>query len=106
MDELYTSVAWFKAKDGHTEDFESAFFDSGMKSRCLTVPGCVDITVFRSADDSNQYFMIGHWTSKEAYALWQERAVAEAPAEPFARLVDAVEKNRLGVLLLPASRQD
>ena len=99
MSGIYTSIAWFKAKEGRNADFVAAFHDAGMVTRSTALEGCRDITLFESVDGTNQYFVIGHWESKESYALWQEKAVAEAPPEALARMTDAIEKNRLGVLM-------
>ncbi len=99
MTELYTSIAWFQAKEGRNADFIAAFHDSGMVTRSTALDGCHDITLFASVDGSNQYFVIGHWDSKEWYDIWQQKAVSEAPPEAMARMMDSIERNRLGVLM-------
>ncbi len=101
MGETYTSVAWFKVKQGRNADFESAFHDAGMLTRSSALDGCLDTRLYRSSDDTNQYFVIGHWASQDAYALWQQMAVPGAPKEALDRMTDSLEKNRLGVLMLP-----
>ena len=100
MSVTYTSIAWFKAKEGRNADFVAAFHDAGMVTRSTALDGCRDITLFESVDGTNQYFVIGHWDSKEWYALWQEKAVPEAPPGTIARMTDAIERNRLGVLMM------
>lgn len=102
MSEPYTSIAWFKVKEGRNADFESAFHDAGMLSRSSALEGCIYTRLYKSTDDTNQYFVIGHWESQESYALWQEMAVPGAAPEALQRMTDALEKNRLGVLMLPA----
>lgn len=99
MNQIFTSIAWFQAKEGRNKEFIEAFHAAGMVSRSTALEGCRDITVFESADGTNQYFVIGHWDSKEAYALWQEKAVAEAPPGSIDRMISEVERNRLGVLM-------
>ena len=99
MDQTYTSIAWFQAKEGRNKEFIDAFHAAGMVSRSTALEGCRDITVFESVDGTNQYFVVGHWDSEEAYALWQEKAVAEAPAGSIDRMIGEVERNRLGVLM-------
>lgn len=99
MGGTYTSIAWFKAKEGRNADFVRAFHDAGMVTRSTALEGCRDITLFESADGTNQYFVIGHWDSEESYARWQELAVPGAPPEALARMTDAIERNRLGVLM-------
>lgn len=101
MSEPYTSVAWFKVKEGRNADFVSAFHDAGMLSRSAALEGCIDTVLYQSTDGTNQYFVIGHWDSQESYALWQEMAVPGAPKEALWRMTDALETNRLGVLMLP-----
>lgn len=101
MSEPYTSVAWFKVKEGRNADFERAFHDAGMLTRSSALEGCLDTRLYLSTDGTNQYFVIGHWDSKESYALWQELAVPGAPKEALGRMLDALETNRLGVLMLP-----
>lgn len=101
MSEVYTSVAWFKAKEGRNADFVAAFHAAGMLSRSSVLEGCLDTCLYESADGSNQYFVIGHWDSKESYALWQTMAVPEAPEGSIERMMETLEHNRLGVLMLP-----
>lgn len=100
----FTSIAWFKVKEGRNADFVSAFHDAGMLSRSSKLEGCLDTCLYQSTDGTNQYFVIGHWDSEETYALWQQMAVPGAPKEALARMTDALESNRLGVLMLPVSR--
>ena len=102
MSEPYTSVAWFRVKEGCNNDFECGFHDAGMLTRSALLEGCLDTRLYRSSDGSNQYFVIGHWDSKESYALWQEMAVPGAPQDALKRMTDSLEKNRLGVLMFPA----
>lgn len=101
MSESYTSIAWFKVKEGRNIDFVSGFHDAGMLTRSASLEGCLDTQLYQSTDGTNQYFVIGHWDSQESYALWQEMAVPGAPPEALQRMTDALEKNRLGVLMLP-----
>ena len=103
MSTVFTSVAWFKVKEGRKADFVSAFNDAGMLTRSSKLEGCLDTCLYQSTDDTNQYFVIGHWDSKETYAQWQQLAVPGAPKEALARMRDALETNRLGVLMLPVS---
>lgn len=98
MDKPYTSVAWFTVKPHRAEDFESAFHDSGMLTRPSIIDGYLGAQLFRASDDSRQYCVIGHWTSLDSYAQWQTMASKDAPREALARLADALESNRLGVL--------
>lgn len=106
MSESYTSVAWFKVKEGRNDDFERGFHDAGMLTRSASLDGCLDTRLYQSTDGTNQYFVIGHWDSKESYALWQEMAVPGAPKEALRRMTDALEENRLGVLMFPANNVD
>jgi heme-degrading monooxygenase HmoA len=99
MSELYTSIIWFKVKDGMNAEFVSAFHDAGMVTRSTALEGCHDITLFEAADGTNQYFVIGHWDSREWYDEWQRRAVPEAPREAMKRMSNAIEENRSGVLV-------
>lgn len=101
MSEPYTSIAWFKVKEGRNADFERAFHDAGMLTRSSALEGCLDTRLYQSTDGTNQYFVIGHWYSKESYALWQELAVPGASKDALDRMSDALETNRLGVLMLP-----
>ncbi len=98
MADPYTSVAWFTVKSGRHSDFEQAFHDSGMLTRPEVIDGYLGARLFRSADDSRQYCVIGHWTSVGAYAEWQKMASRDAPQEALARLGESLESNRLGVL--------
>ena len=104
MSQTYTSVAWFQAKEGRTKEFLDAFHAAGMVTRSTALEGCRDITVFESVDGSNQFFVVGHWDSKEAYAMWQEKAVAEAPPGAIDRMIAEVKRNRLGVLMTEVVR--
>ena len=97
----FNSIAWFKVKEGRNADFVSAFHDAGMLSRSSKLEGCLDTCLYQSTDGTNQYFVIGHWDSEETYALWQQMAVPGAPKEALARMTDALESNRLGVLMSP-----
>lgn len=94
----YTSVAWFTVKPGRHSDFERAFHDAGMLTRPSVIDGYLGAQLFRSTDDSRQYCVIGHWTSLDSYAQWQQMASKDAPADALKRLGDALESNRLGVL--------
>lgn len=104
MKQSFTSFAWFQAKEGRNQEFIEAFHDAGMVTRSTALDGCRDITVFESVDGTNQYFVIGHWDSKESYALWQTKAVAEAPPGSIERMTNEVERNRLGVLMMEIGR--
>ena len=104
MEVPYTSIAWFKAKVGREADFVEAFHAAGMVTRSTALEGCRDITLFGSVDGTNQFFVIGHWDSKESYALWQEKAVAEAEPGAIERMLETVERNRLGVLMMEVER--
>lgn len=104
MNNEYTSVAWFKVKPGMNADFERAFHDAGMLTRSSALEGCISTRLFRSTDDSDQYFVIGRWTSSESYAQWQEIAVPGAPKDALKRMTDSLETNRLGVLMLPVEQ--
>ena len=104
MNQTYTSVAWFQAKEGRTKEFLDAFHAAGMVTRSTALDGCRDITVFESVDGTNQFFVVGHWDSMEAYALWQEKAVAEAPPGSIEKMIAEVDRNRLGVLMTEVVR--
>lgn len=101
MSEPYTSVAWFKVKEGRNADFESAFHEAGMLTRSSALDGCIDTRLYQSTDGTNQYFVIGEWDSEETYALWQQMAVPGAPKDALGRMTDSLERNRLGVLMTP-----
>lgn len=98
VDKPYISVAWFTVKPERHSDFEQAFQDSGMLTRPSVIDGYIGAHLFKSADDSNQYCVIGQWTTRESYTQWQLVASNSAPKEPLKRLADSLENNRLGVL--------
>lgn len=61
----------------------------------------VSIAWFRVKHGRNQDFVLGHWTTVESYAQWQTIAAEGAPQEALNRMMDALEKNRPGVLVEP-----
>ena len=69
MNQIFTSIAWFQAKEGRNKEFIDAFHAAGMVSRSTALEGCRDITVFESADGTNQYFVVWRRATEEAYAL-------------------------------------
>lgn len=98
VDNAFTSVAWFTVKPGKFSDFEDAFRDSGMLTRPASIEGYLGAHLYKSTDESRQYCVIGQWTTREAYAQWQEIASHNAPHEALIRLRESLESNRLGVL--------
>ena len=101
MAEPYVSIAWFRVKPGRNQDFERAFHDAGMLTRPEATGGYLGARLHRATDGSNQYFVLGHWTTVESYAQWQTIAAEGAPREALNRMMDALEKNRPGVLVEP-----
>ena len=96
--ELFTSVAWFTVKPDRNQEFEEAFHNSGMLIRPKKIEGFIGAQLFRSTDDTNQYFVLGQWATKESYAQWQLVASHDAPRDAIAQLAETLENNRLGVL--------
>jgi len=97
--DCYRSVIWFRVKPGAQQAFESAFFDAGMLSRPEAVDGYLGAALHHSLDNDDEYFVIGEWSSPEAYASWHLLASADAPVEPLARMVDSLAESRRGQLL-------
>ncbi len=96
--EVYRSVIWFQVKPGKQRAFEAAFFDAGMLTRPKQVDGYLGAELHHSVDNYDEYFVIGEWTSPEAYATWQSLSSETAPAEPLARLLDTMRDSRKGQL--------
>ena len=92
------SIIRFTVKPGREADFESAFEASGMLSRPRAIEGFLGAQLLRSHDAPREYYVIGNWSSAEAYALWQEASLAGADTTSRAALIDTLDNPRPGRL--------
>lgn len=74
------SLIRFQVKPGREPAFEAAFRESGMLSRPKGVPGFLGADLVRDDGAPGSYLVLGRWESAAAYAAWQARSAAGAPA--------------------------
>ena len=84
------SVIRFAVKPGREEDFEAAFEAAGMLTRPAQVEGFRGAELLRSDDAPTEYYVLGAWDSREAYARWQRVSVEGAATDSATALLDTL----------------
>lgn len=100
----YRSIIRFRVKPGMDKAFEAAFAQCGMLARPSAIDGFVMAELVRSVSEPVEYFVLGEWTTQQAYADWQ--AISHIGADPVAvaALNETLIEFTPGRLFQPVSR--
>ena len=93
MQKNFVAINYIRCTPDYKERFEMLF---GSRAGAIDLmPGFVDMQVLRPSKDEDQYLIISHWESEEAFKTWTTSAAfLEGHKRGFADMAQAKAEGR------------
>jgi len=93
MQNNFVAINYIQCTPDYKERFETLF---GSRAAAIDLmPGFVDMQVLRPSKDENQYLIISHWESEEAFKSWTtSTAFLEGHKRGFADMAQAKAEGK------------
>jgi heme-degrading monooxygenase HmoA len=93
MQHNFVAINYIQCSPDYKERFEMLF---GSRAKAIDVmPGFIDMQVLRPDREEDQYLIVSHWESEEAFKSWTtSSAFLEGHKRGFADLAEAKAEGR------------